>query len=243
MAQRHPVILRLILVVVICFLLAWASLFILTLRARYQSQSLLVAVRSMKVGAATLAEVQPVLARYPVTNDSPSDFSGQCRSADAGYSISLGSRTVATLGLRFPFLRYLGLAPWGSGAEMFFENGRLCKLRYTVGVETNAPGKIRNRFNISTEESFPGRNEYSFSGGGPAMFRAERIALPSDTTPRERARAFAYDLSCLTSAGGCRTLCQVLPLKPVWEDILARRPNQGMSIPADVLDDPLCNGR
>jgi hypothetical protein len=230
----------LLMAIMLC-LIAWACLFLASLRSRRQAQSLLVAVRAMKVGSTTLPEARHILSRYPVSDFQARSTSSECLSADAGLVVGFSSTTSYRLGSRFPSLRYLGLADWNAAADMLFEKDRLCELRYHLFVEMNSPGKMRERYDISTEESVSGRDPYVIAGGGPPIARAEVIILPSEATLSERTSAYGYDLSCLTSVGGCRTFCQVLPLKPVWEGIIARRPDIGMTIPQAVLDDPYCN--
>jgi hypothetical protein len=62
-------------------LIAWACLFLASLRARRQAQTLLVAVRAMKVGSATSAEVRHIVARYPVSDFQACSTSSECPSA------------------------------------------------------------------------------------------------------------------------------------------------------------------
>lgn len=205
-------------------LLAWMILFSIDLYAHSQAQSLVSAVRSMS-DATTLEEFRPTLARYRAST-LPASWSAQY-SADTGFDINVSNQTIAKLGLRFYFLRYIGLAPWGAGVEIYFRNGRLCQLRYTVATETSAKNQFREGFAISTEESFPGKGEYFVSGShmtwnGPYFCRVHRIKLPADATPGERAHAFAYNLSCVTSLDGCQDVNQVLPLRLIRQDIDAR---------------------
>jgi hypothetical protein len=241
MQLSRLIVWKFLLMAVMLCLIAWACLFLASLRARRQAQSLLVAVRAMKVGSTTRPEVRHILARYPVSDFQVRSTSSECPSADAGLVVGFSSTTSYRFGLRFPALRYLGLADWSAAADMLFEKDRLCELRYHLSVETNGPDKIRERHYITTEESVSGRDPYVIAGGGPPIAHAEIIFLPPEATPSERASAYGYDLSCLTTVGGCRTFCHVLPLKPVWEGIIARRPDIGITIPQAVLDDPYCN--
>lgn len=223
------------------FFLAWAILFGINLRARYRAQSLVVLVRSMKPGSTVLEDVRPMLQRYGAKNLASTYNPSNCRSADTGYSIELANNTVARLGWRFPFLRYVGLAPWGAGGEMFFDHGQLCFLRYSVGTVRSGPGQSIEPFEITTTESSTGERLYDIAGGRNRLHRYLVVDVPLNATPEERAHAFAFDTHCFTRMGGCRTLCEVLPIKPVWEDYLARTP--GASIPADIQADPSCSSR
>jgi hypothetical protein len=208
-------------------LLAWAILFGISLHARFQAQSLVVAVRSMQVGSTTLEETRPILARYHAST-LPALYTDQY-SADVGFSVHVGHENIEGLGERFYFLRYVGLAPWGAGAEIYFKNGRLCELRFSVGTEVNRKGDFREGFDLSTEQSL-GKNEFVMSGGHVTggsryiFFRVHSIMLPADATPAERAHALAYDLSCVTRLGGCRDVSQVLALKTIRQDWDARHP-------------------
>ena len=159
----------------------------------------------------------------------PASFTRQY-SADLGFDIDVRNENIESLRERFYFLRYVGLASWGAGAEMYFRNGRLCELRFSVGTEVNRKGDYREGFSLSTEQSI-GKNEFGMSGGHVTggsryMFtRVHRITLPADATPDERVHAFAYDLSCVTRLGGCQDVGQVLALKRIREDYDARHPD------------------
>ena len=208
--------------------IAWTILFGVNLHSRSQAQSLAAAVRSMQVGSTTLEETRPLLGRYNATT-LPASFSAQY-GADAGFYMSVGHEDIQRLSERFYFLRYVGLTFWGASAEMYFRNGQLCELRFSVGTEVNRKGGFREGFDLSTEQSL-GKNEFDMSGGHVTggrryMFtRVHRIQLPADATPAERAHAFAYDLSCVTTLGGCRDVGQVLAPKPIRQDWDARHPD------------------
>ena len=208
--------------------LAWAILFGVNLHARFQAQSLVAAMRSMQVGSTTLEEIRPLLERYRAST-LPASFTGQYL-ADAGFYIGLGHENIERLRERFYFFRYVGLAFWGAGGEMYFRNGRLCELRFSVGTEVNRKGEFREAFSLTTEQSL-GKNEFVMSGGhvtggGRYMFtRVDHIILPADATSTERAHAFAYDLSCVARLGGCRDVSQVLASMPIRRDWEARHPD------------------
>ena len=207
--------------------LAWAILFGVNLHARFQGQSLAAAVRSMQVGSTTLEETRPLLERYRA-NTVPASFTGQYL-ADTGFYINVGHENIEKLGERFYFLRYVGLAFWGAGAEMYFRNGRLCELTFSFGTEVSRKGDFREGFSLTTEQSL-GKNKFIMSGGHVTggsryMFtRVHHITLPAYATSVERAHAFAYDLSCVTRLGGCRDVSQVLAPMPIRQDWDARHP-------------------
>jgi hypothetical protein len=206
--------------------LAWAIIFGINLHARFEAQSLVTAVRSMQVGSTTLEESRPLLERYRAST-LPASFTGQY-SADTGFYIRVGYQN--SLRERFYFLRYVGLAPWGVGAEMYFRNGRLCELRLSVGTEVNKKGEFREAYSLTTEQSL-GKNQFEISGGHVTggsryMFtRVHHVRLPTDATSVERTHAFAYDLSCVTTLGGCPDVSQVLASKPIRQDWNARHPD------------------
>jgi hypothetical protein len=151
----------------------------------------------------------------------------------------LATKWLRALAQDCPFLRYMGLAPWGAGADMAFDHGRLCLLNYSVGTIGTGLSKMTESFEIRAEESSTAKTEYMIGGGGSASRRILQVNIPSDATSEERGRAFAFHLSCLTRLGGCRTVCDVLPLKPIWQDFVARNP--GIAIPSAVLTDPFCS--
>ena len=152
----------LILLTVAGLFLAWAVLFGINLHARLQAQSLVVAMRSMQVDSTTLEETRPLLERYHAS-PVPASFTGQYL-ADIGFYINVGQESIERLGERFYFLRHVGLAFWGAGAEMYFRNGRLCELKFSVGTEVNRKGEFREGFSLTTEQSL-GKNEFVLSGG------------------------------------------------------------------------------
>jgi hypothetical protein len=218
----------LVLLTVAGFLLPWAILFGLNLHARFQAQSLVEAVGSMRVGVTTLEDTRLLLKQYRAST--LSDFYTSQYSADAGFDINVSHEDIENLRERFYFLRYVGLAPWGASTEMYFRNGRLCELRFSVGTEVNRKVDFREGFSLTTEQSL-GKNEFEMSGGHVTggsryMFtRVHHITLPADATSAERAHAFAYDLSCVTKLGGCRDVSQVLLSKPIRQDWDARHPD------------------
>jgi hypothetical protein len=119
--------------------LAWAILFGINLRARFQAQSLVAAVRSMQVGSTTLEETRPLLQRYhasPLAAASTNQYS-----ADTGFDINVTPENIERLAERFYFLRPVGLTFWGAGAEIYFRNGRFSELRFSVGTERANLGK------------------------------------------------------------------------------------------------------
>ncbi len=180
----------------------------------------------MQVGSTTLEETRLILAQYHA-NTLPALYTDQYK-ADAGFSVQVGYENEE-LRERFYFLRYVGLAPWSAGAEIYFKNGRLCELRFSVATEVKRKGDFREGFDFSTEQSL-GKNEFNMTGGHMTggsryiFFRVHTITLPSDATPAERAHAFAYDLSCVTRIGGCRDVSQVLAFTTILHDLDARPP-------------------
>ena len=218
----------LIILMVTSAFLEWAIFFGINLHSRFQAQSLVEAVRSMQVGVTTLEETRPLLKRYRAST-LPASFTRQY-SADLGFDIDVRNENIESLRERFYFLRYVGLASWGAGAEMYFRNGRLCTLRFGVGTEVNRNGDFREGFSLTTEQSL-GVNEFYISGGHVTggsryMFtRVHRITLPADATSDERAHAFAYDLTCVTRLGGCREVSKVLALERIRQDSDARHPD------------------
>lgn len=142
--------------------IAWAILFGGNLHARFQADSLVAAVRSMQVGSTTLEETRPLLERYRAST-LPASFTGQYE-ADKGFYVRVGHENMERLAERFYFWRYVGLAFWGAGAEMYFRNGRLRELRFSVVTEVNRQRQFREGFSLTTEQSL-GNNEFDMSGG------------------------------------------------------------------------------
>jgi hypothetical protein len=209
-------------------LLLWATLFGVNLRRRFRAQSVVMALRSMQVGSTTLEEAQPILARY-AAGTLPASFTS-AYSADYGFWIGESNPIPDRLTDRFYFLRYLGLALWESDTEMYFRNGRLCLLRFSVWTEVTRKQEFRQGFRLETTQSL-GQKEFVMSGGAVTgghqyiFFGIHDVRLPADATPAERTHAFGYDLSCVTALGGCRDVSQILPYRSVRSDFDARHPN------------------
>jgi len=191
----------------------------------------------MKPGSTTLNEVQPILATYPASNLEGPSCGGH--PASKGYSISLADKKLFAIETRLPLLRFLGLAPWRASADLFFNDGKLCHLRLSVGTQINVLDHTSGVVNMATEESTPG-SEMLISGGGPPVNRILVVTLPGNPTPAQRSHAFAFHLSCFTELGGCRDICQLLPLKPIWEDQVSYQPTENIVIPQAVVENPYC---
>jgi hypothetical protein len=203
---------------------AWAILFGINLRERFQAQSVLVAIRSMQVGTTTLEQARPILAAHHAETFSAA-FTGQY-SADIGFAMLFPTRTIAMLGERFYFLRYVGLASWWAGTEMYFRDGTLCVLRFSMETETTKTYQFREGYHLQTTASSERKTEFMMSGGamdGGYFRRVHAITLPADTTPDERTHALAYDLSCVTRLGGCRDLLQIMSYQLFCQDYAARQ--------------------
>ena len=240
MKRIRSFIAKLICLTLVFVLLAWTFLFGSSVRERRQAEALLAAFQSMKTGSTTLNEVQPILAAYSVSNLAGPSCGGH--PASKGYSISLADKKLFALETRLPFLRFLGLSPWGAGADLFFNEGKLCHLRFSVGTEITILDHTRGVVNMAAEESTPGR-EMLISSGGPPVNRILVVTLPGNPTPAQHSHAFAFHLSCLTQLGGCRDICQLLPLKPIWEDRVSYEPTQNIVIPQAVLENSYCGSK
>jgi hypothetical protein len=232
------IVLKLSLMVVTVCVIGWLYLFAGSVRESQRARSFLNEIRPLKVGSTTLEEARPLLARYAAENLPPSDLSGICPVADTGYVIQFRAKLTLPFAMRFPFLRYVGLVPWGAASDIYFQNGRLCALRYSVGTTRYAQYHVLETFDIRTIESSSAADDYDLGGGGNTLHRIHGVGLPLNPSPQERAHAFAFNLSCVTQFGGCRTPCEVLPLKPIWDDYDAR--NSQVVIPPGVLSDPFC---
>jgi len=130
------------------------------------------------------------------------------------------------LGERFYFLRYVGLASWWAGTEMYFRDGTLCVLRFSMETETTKRYQFRDGYHLQTTASSERKTEFMMSGGamdGRYFRRVHAITLPADTTPDERTHALAYDLSCVTRLGGCRDLLQIMSYQLFCQDYAARQ--------------------
>jgi hypothetical protein len=64
------------------------------------------------------------------------------------------------------------------------------------------------------------------------------VVITPKANAEERAEAFHFDLSCLSSLRGCRALCEMMP--SVWTEAVRRYKNNETSLPKDELDNRAC---
>jgi hypothetical protein len=118
----------------------------------------------------------------------------------------------------------------GRKCRIFFKDNRVSTLEVTLALEINKVKQDRVGFNLSTRQSSGADEKFVISGGHVTggnfyvFYRVNAITLPADATPSERGHAFGYNLSCVTSLGGCRDLTRLLDLEAVRKDWDNRHP-------------------
>ena len=230
--------------------------------SRRTAESLLRYVRSVKVGETTLADVKPILDRKGWEEGGLRVSPPRC----AGPTYSTGTGTPQlfwSVGLWIPgLMRWLVsvgfIRVWGATTNWVFEEGKLCEIYFRITVL----GFRGESVGWEIRESTIARRAYDYH---PLYFgdnyyvvinpvvkpwiRSLWVRLTPQATAQERQLAFDVDLSCLTSFGGCKKLCKVMP--SAWRDSAVRflKANPGFHYEDEYrrddldLDDPDCPAR
>ena len=163
-------------------------------QARKNAEVLLVEVRDLRPGKATLADVERV-ARI------------QNRFLEKGSPSQRGN--VQYFGFRYDngLLSQLRLAP----RTVFGVGLQVVDSKYDGSIIGMAAGKIPHYYSVDswdfTQESYPGDPGYWFK------CRDQRVSvrLLSSATPEQRRQAYSFDLNCLDKIGGCHDAKELLP--------------------------------
>jgi hypothetical protein len=206
-----------------------AALLSANFHTRRRAQALLASFRSLKIGASTVEEIEPILTSYNAQRGTTAN----CYSLNAeSYSIWVTNATVDHLGYTFPMLLRLGVRPVSFTAMLSFADGRLCQARYSStalvsgsefsdeqrkgmkAIELTASTRIDASQGASSQSNYNVHNLESLLRGLPLNGSQLGIEarVTSAATPTEMERAMTFDFSCFTSFGGCNALKQMMPL-------------------------------
>jgi hypothetical protein len=211
----------------VSFLGAISLALFLNLQTKGRAEDLLRATRAIKTGESTTADVQRLADRFHGRLN-PYLRASRCPSADSAYGVQIENGALNRLGGTIPFLRRLGLRPWGVAAMFLLQGGRVCFAQYAVGVYPLDEEPI---FELSATALPLGSDGFdpkyhSYSVGkrlhrGVCYFESE---VAPEATPEEKQHAFAFDFSCTTTMRGCLRISELAPL--AWSDFSSRSKEQ-----------------
>lgn len=234
------------------------ALLVANLRTQQRSESLLASLLQLQVGTTQLSDAKPLLESYGA-KELPR---GNCFEPSIGYGILESNKFIDSLGTQHPFLLKLGLRPVGTTATLSFAGGRLCQYKYSAsalitGAQLPQKDKSLNSAELielrASTTVFPGQlgqrpddENYQIryfrsllSGVGSAGWTVGLdVNVASNAKQSDLDRGRAFDLSCFSSFGQCRTLCQLLPFAS--RDAIQRSEHQELSIPEDEIDLVTC---
>ena len=205
-----------------------------------QAESLLRAVKLLRIGYSSGADVQKILRTFGDAGGR--QFAGSCPSCDQS-SVVVSSDALNHLGAVVPFglaphLRLFGNTWWFAQADFEIQNGRLYSVRYRVHT-TPASYPPTSLFLDAVASGSPAFD--SSYGVFTRVFKGGRELdawTSAGSTEQERQRAFDFDLSCLTVFGGCRATCELMP--SVWIDFQKEARTEGWTLPTEEASDPYC---
>lgn len=248
---------RLLLSAAGCILLFFVAEFAVlasNVHTRRKGESLLSSLRTLKVGASTLHDAEPILAAYNGKRMSH----GNCPSSDEGYGIVISNSTIFWLGSKYPALLRFGVRPVGVSATLSFAVGHLCEFTFAAsslltGSQTPSSDQdvksaqinelttettIRSSVSNEVPESIDAY-EVRYSRALLRGYRASGFVLGMHVTIPQNAEgsnvndALGFDLSCFTSLRGCRAHCQMLP--SATRDALEKRTTPPSPVPEDEI--------
>jgi hypothetical protein len=194
-----------------------------------RAERLLHDLNQLQVGKSTFEDARAMIARHG-GGVSPNDHLG-CSPAHCTFWVALDHYpllmkvwgphiSMDALYRVFQVLPRLGMEDWQAGASVTVDEGIVTRLSCSVLARCSGGGllgRLIEEFSVTPEYLKDRMRERSYYvhwlnittvGGGEGIH--------SVLTPRanadERARAYDYDLSCLTRVGGCTSLCQFAPL-------------------------------
>jgi hypothetical protein len=142
----------------------------------------------------------------------------------------------------------LGLRPWAVEVDLRYQQEELIYLSYAVDTPVIArSGEPLELIAGATVGQRTSQEGGDFSVGyrmHPSSFaaHAHEIRFGGSLTPtatqQERDAAFDFNLSCLSSLGGCHALCEMMP--SVWREAVRRYNNKEISLPEEEMENPEC---
>jgi len=207
-------------------------------RNRARAESLLRQVETIRVGGSTKSDVRRIFSGYP--SEEFQALSSLCPHADSNLSVYVRSEFLNRISNALPQLRMIGLAPWGAGATVLFEQGKVCNFDYSFGAPL--PDKSQELDVTLTGTLLEGEDSHVKFGSYWSRYSLVRghihsfkVHISPDAIPDERRKAFDFNLSCVSRVGGCRAICEVMP-----SALLDYQRTEGSRLPPEELNDPRC---
>lgn len=216
-------------------------------RVRRNAESLLAKVAQWRVGDTTWSETRELRIRYAAQQHADLRITGAPPEQD--YSIELSSSSLNYMAFRFPVLWKLGVRPSGVLLEFRYRNQRLTYMRYSFYSATFSPsGAPTQLVAVVTEtdaDTSAGLPPYLVNyGERPSSFEPKGqehglgAILTRAANSEEQSAGFGFDLSCLSSVSGCRTLCEMMP--SVWREAARQSTPNQIALPKEELGNPKC---
>lgn len=215
------------------------TIFAVNFTYRKKAEGLLKDIRTLRVDLSTTADVERIMTRHGGSRSPP--YASFGTPMGGAYDVWTGSRAINQLERSVPILSRFGLRQWGTGATVILRGGRVCYVRYGVGMED--PRGVwewgvesillpKGRSDVAGEE----HRGYKVGTRDDRGVRRLRSELTPEATEDERRRAFTYDFSCVTRFRGCRQPCEIAPL--VWKDVYQQSFGSGWTMPLEETSDP-----
>ncbi len=207
-------------VLVLAMLCLTASfIHIVYFRNKLRAQALLNDVRTLRVGVSSSADVQRIVEKYGGIEYEGGSADPGCPMPDISYYAGVTNLLLNRLGMRFPSLWFV-IRPRGAGTDFFVKDGKLCYLQYAVDTypaphqwRLTVSGTMVPRETVGFPYDHPMPYRSFEAGGNHSILNAQATA---DASLEDRRKAFAFDLSCLSTFGGCHVACELLP--SAWLD-------------------------
>ncbi len=222
----------------LCALAAGAT-WAIDVHARRQAESLLKELKNIQIGRSTRGDIEPIIRSFPQTDSHGA--SSDCPDADQSYGFRVASDPMSRLGLAHPFLRKIGLRPWGGIALVLLRHGAVCFVEYSIETTTGIGDKelIASAQIGSAQNPLLDGQRYHVRGSLVRGRLDTMDAIASGAaTDEERRHALDFDLSCLTAFRGCQSHCELMP--SAWLDYMKERRANGWSLPSDATENSHC---
>lgn len=213
--------------------------YVSTIRAERRARRLLSDCRKLKIGVSTELDVLRIVHDYG--GEAGALATDVCRNGTrTDHSVAITSSSANWIGEHFPWLRPFSNRWWVAEALFAFENGHLCFVSYDVRTYL-AP---RSRYNLwvsaaaHSNSLVPDADAYGVSVGPKRNLEYFRTEVWANATPDQREHAFDFDLSCLTSWGGCRAGCELMP--SAWRNYQQEAHERGWPLPPEETGDSRC---
>jgi hypothetical protein len=234
--------------VVLAATLAEIGMFIANVRTRRKAETLLFAIRQLRLGESTLSSTQKLRIDYGASINDNAAITGSA--PEQLYTITLSNGTLSAASFTFPRLWRLGLKPWAVRVELRYREEKLVFLRYLVGTPvltaSGEPIELVAETSVRADRSLEQHRNYGvgyFMRPSSIATKASELhfgaVLTPEATQDERDTAFDFDLSCLSTFRGCQAACEIMP--SVWREAKRRNENKEISLPDELLENARCS--